>query len=163
VTSCSGYLVQDWRELNGSLFTALMLQKIALLIALMLIVAVAAFNMVAALTMMVIDKTRDIAIMKSMGATSAGVARTFQVMGLMIGGAGTVAGVAIGSVTCALLARLDHRLDPATYSIDRLPVAVRPAELAAVAVLTMFVSALATLAPASQASSLPPVDGLRAD
>jgi lipoprotein-releasing system permease protein len=157
------FLVQDWNELNHNLFTALALQKIVLLIILTLIIAVAAFNMVSALTMMVIDKTREIAILKSMGATSGGIARLFQVVGLAIGGVGTVFGLAIGLTLCEVVERYNYRLDPRVYLIDRLPISVNPREVALVAVITMVISALATLLPAAKASSLTPVEGLRYD
>jgi lipoprotein-releasing system permease protein len=157
------YLVQDWNELNRNLFTALTLQKIVLLIILTTIIAVAAFNMVSALTMMVIDKTREIAILKSMGATSGGIARLFQVLGIAIGGVGTVFGLAIGLTLCEVVARYNYRLDPKVYLIDRLPISVSPFEVALVAVITMAISILATLFPAAKASSLTPVEGLRYD
>jgi lipoprotein-releasing system permease protein len=94
------YQVQDWYELNHNLFTALNLQKLALVIILTLIIIVAAVNMISALTMMVTDKTREIAILKSMGATSSSVARVFQLLGCAIGGIGTLIGVGIGLITC---------------------------------------------------------------
>lgn len=159
----SPFIVQDWRELNRNLFTALTLQKIALLIVLTLIIAVAAFNMVSALTMMVIDKTREIAILKSMGATSGGIARIFQVVGLMIGGVGTIAGLGLGLMTCEVIENFGYHLDPKVYLIDRLPIQVEVPEVALVGAITMVISVLATLFPASKASSLPPVEGLRYD
>src|SRR2546425_1153327 len=97
---------------NNNLFTALTLQKIALLVFLTLIVIVAAFNMVASLTMMVLDKTKEIAILKSMGATSWGVAWIFQVVGLTIGGAGTLIGLGFGLTLCAVMVRYGYPLDP---------------------------------------------------
>jgi lipoprotein-releasing system permease protein len=157
------YVVQDWNELNRNLFTALALQKIVLLIVLTLIIAVATFNMVSALTMMVIDKTREIAILKSMGATSGGIARMFQVVGLSIGGVGTIFGLMIGLTLCEVVERYNYRLDPKVYLIDRLPISVSPMEVALVGVITMAISALATIFPAAKASSLTPVDGLRYD
>ncbi len=157
------YMIQPWDVLNRNLFTALALQKIVLLIILTLIIGVAAFNMISALTMMVIDKTREIAILKSMGATSSGIARMFQVVGLAIGGVGTLSGLAIGLTLCKVVERYNYPLDPKVYLIDRLPIVVNPAEVAMVAVITMVISALATLLPASQASSLTPVEGLRYD
>src|SRR5262249_60728739 len=92
------YQVQDWYELNHNLFSALTLQKVALVIILTLIIVVAAVNMVSALTMLVMEKVREIAIMKSMGATSSSVGLVFQVVGVAIGGAGTLVGVVIGLV-----------------------------------------------------------------
>lgn len=155
--------VQDWSELNRPLFTALTLQKVALVIVLTLIIAVATFNMVSALTMMVIDKTREIAILRSMGSTSGGIGRVFQVVGLCIGGVGTVCGLGIGLVLCELLSRYNYRLDPKVYLIDQLPVSVSATEVIIVGVITMVISAVATWFPATKASQLSPVEGLRYD
>ncbi len=157
------YVVQDWNELNRNLFTALTLQKIVLLIILTLIIAVATFNMVSALTLMVIDKTREIAILKSMGATSRGILGVFVVVGLAIGGVGTTFGLAIGLTLCEVVDRYNYKLDPKVYLIDQLPISVSPKEVAIVAAITMLISGFATLFPASKASSLTPVDGLRYD
>lgn len=159
----SPYVVQDWHELNKNLFTALTLQKIALLIILTLIIVVATFNMVAALTMMVIDKTREIAILKSMGASSLGIARVFQIVGLCIGGIGTFFGLGIGLMLCEVIGRFDYRLDPKVYLIDRLPVSVDLFEVFLIGIITMVISAVATLFPSGKASSLRPVEGLRYD
>lgn len=155
------YSVVDWRELNRNLFTALTLQKVALLVFLTLIIIVAAFNMVAALTMMVFDKTKEIAIIKSMGGTSGGVARIFQVVGLTIGGVGTLVGLAFGLLLCSVVSRYGYPLDPKVYLIDQLPIRVNPWEVAMVGGITMVICALTTLYPAFKASSLHPVEGLR--
>ncbi|HTJ42289.1 MAG TPA: ABC transporter permease, partial [Kofleriaceae bacterium] len=157
------YVIQDWYELNHNLFKALTLQKLALVIILTLIIAVATFNMVSALTMMVTDKTREIAILKSMGATSGSVAKVFQVVGLSIGGVGTILGLAVGLVTCWLVEAYGYALDPKVYLIDRLPISVRSYEVLLVAALTMLICGLATLVPSAKASSLTPVEGLRYD
>lgn len=159
----SPYVVQDWHELNRNLFTALTLQKIALVIILTIIIAVAAFNMVSALTMMVIDKTREVAILKSMGATSGGIARIFQIVGIAIGGVGTAFGLGIGLVLCKVVADYDYRLDPKVYLIDRLPISIQAHEVALIGVLTLIIAALATLVPSYRAASMRPVDGLRHD
>jgi lipoprotein-releasing system permease protein len=157
------YQVQDWYELNHNLFTALELQKFVLVVILTLIIIVAAVNMVSALTMMVTDKTREIAILKSMGATSTGLAQVFQVVGLTIGGIGTLIGVGVGLATCYVVAGYGYHLDPKVYLIDRLPIEVRWWEVLIVAGITMVISVVATLVPASSAASLRPVDGLRYD
>lgn len=157
------YQVQDWYELNHNLFTALALQKIALVIILTLIILVAAVNMVSALTMMVMEKVREIAILKSMGASSSGVALVFQVVGVAIGGAGTVVGVVIGVVTCYVVSRYGYHLDPKVYLIDRLPIEVKPLEVLLVAGITMVISVVATIVPSQSAAALRPVDGLRYD
>ena len=124
--------MQDWYELNHNLFTALNLQKLALVIILTLIIIVATVNMVSALTMMVTDKTREIAILKSMGATSSGVARDVP---------GASASRSAASARCSASASASrpatsvsaygYHLDPKVYLIDRLPIDVRPFEVAA--------------------------------
>jgi lipoprotein-releasing system permease protein len=157
------YQVQDWYELNQNLFTALTVQKAVLIIILTLIIIVAAVNMISALTMMVTDKTREIAILKSMGATSSSVARVFQTLGVAIGGIGTVIGLMIGLVTCYTVSAYGYHLDPKVYLIDRLPIDVRWHEVVLVAVGTLVISLGATWAPAQSAASLRPAEGLRYD
>jgi lipoprotein-releasing system permease protein len=157
------YQVQDWYELNHNLFMALKLQKLALVVILTLIIVVAAVNMVSALTMKVTEKTREIAILKSMGSTSSGVALVFQVFGVTIGAAGTAIGVLIGLVTCFVVQRYGYHLDPKVYLIDRLPVEVRPFEVVLVCGVTMAISVFATLVPSQTAAALRPVEGLRYD
>jgi len=157
------YQVQDWYELNHNLFTALTLQKLALVIILTLIIIVAAVNMVSALTMLVMEKVREIAILKSMGGSSSSVGLVFQVVGVAIGGAGTLVGVAIGLVTCYVVGRYGYHLDPKVYLIDRLPIEVKPLEVLLVAGITMAISVFATVVPSQSAAALRPVDGLRYD
>jgi lipoprotein-releasing system permease protein len=157
------YQVQDWYELNHNLFTALSLQKLALTIILTLIIMVAAFNMVSALTMMVTDKTREIAILKSMGATSGGVGRVFVYVGVAISGAGTLLGVSIGLTMCYVVSAYGYRLDPKVYLIDRLPIVVRPVEVLIVVGVTMVIGIVASVLPALKAADLRPSDGLRYD
>jgi lipoprotein-releasing system permease protein len=157
------YQVQDWYELNHNLFTALNLQKTVLVIILCLIIAVAMFNMVAALVMMVTDKTREIAILKSMGSTSWSVAKLFMLVGVAIGGVGALLGIALGVVTSHLVQAYGYRLDPRVYLIDRLPITIEPTDIALVAVVTLVFSLIATVFPAIKASALTPVEGLRYD
>lgn len=157
------YQVQDWYELNKNLFTALNLQKLALVIILTLIIIVAAVNMVSALTMMVTDKTREIAILKSMGSSPNSVAKIFVVVGLAIGGVGTLIGVGIGLAICFVVSTYGYHLDPKVYLIDRLPIEVRGFEVLLVAAITTVISLIATVFPAMSASSLTPVEGLRYD
>jgi lipoprotein-releasing system permease protein len=157
------YQVQDWYELNHNLFTALTLQKLALVIILTLIIIVAAVNMVSALTMLVMEKVREIAILKSMGASSSSVGLVFQVVGVAIGGAGTLVGVAVGLVTCYVVGRYGYHLDPKVYLIDRLPIEVKPLEVLLVAGITMAISVFATVVPSQSAAALRPIDGLRYD
>jgi lipoprotein-releasing system permease protein len=157
------YEVMGWYELNKNLFDALALQKVILVIILTLIILVAAVNMVSALTMMVTDKTREIAILKSMGSTTGGVARIFRVVGLAIGAIGTAIGLAIGLVTCRVVDAYGYRLDPKVYLIDHLPVEIRSFEVILVAAIALAISLFATMVPARAAASLTPVQGLRYD
>jgi lipoprotein-releasing system permease protein len=155
------YIVMDWRELNNNLFTALTLQKVALVVFLTLIIIVAAFNMIASLTMMVLDKTKEIAILKSMGGSSRGVATVFEVVGLTIGGVGTLVGLGLGLMLCSVVAKYGYPLDPKVYLIDRLPIQVNPSEVVMVGAITMVICFVATLYPALKAAGLRPVEGLR--
>jgi lipoprotein-releasing system permease protein len=129
----------------------------------MLIIVVAAVNQVSALMMMVTEKTREIAILKSMGASSLSVALVFQVVGVAKGGLGTLIGVGLGLAICYVMAGYGYHLDPKVYLIDRLPIEVRWWEVLLVVGGTMAVSVVATLVPAAGAASLRPVDGLRYD
>ena len=125
----SPYRVIDWQELNHNLFTAVKTQKSVLVIFLTLIILVAAFNIVAALTMLVVDKTREVAILKSMGLPPGGAARIFQVAGLSIGALGAALGLGLGLLLCHVVSRYGYSLDPHVYLIDRLPVRVSGVEL----------------------------------
>jgi lipoprotein-releasing system permease protein len=157
------YQVQDWYELNHNLFDALVVQKVVLVIVLALIVIVAAFNMVSALFMLVTDKTREIAILKSMGSTSTSVAQVFQVVGITIGGVGTLLGIGLGLTTCWVVQEYGYHLDPRVYLIDRLPITIDALAVVLVGLFTVGISIIATLFPSAKASSLRPVEGLRYD
>jgi lipoprotein-releasing system permease protein len=155
------FRVIDWEELNHNLFTALKMQKVAITVILTLIVIVAAFNIVAAMTLLVIGKTKEIAILKSMGMRSAGVARVFHVAGGLIGGIGLALGLGVGATVVAVLRRYNYQLDPHVYLIDQLPVKVNLDEVVMTACITLAVCFLATLQPALKAARLTPVEGLR--
>jgi lipoprotein-releasing system permease protein len=157
------YQVQDWYELNHNLFTALYLQKLVLVLILALIVIVAAINMVSALYMTVTEKTREIAILKSMGGTSGSVGWVFVIVGTTIGAIGTVLGVGIGLATCYVVSAYGYHLDPKVYLIDRLPIDVEWFEVVIVAAGTMVISLIAAIVPALSAAGLRPVEGLRYD
>lgn len=155
------YRTLDWEELNHNLFTALALQKTVLVLVLFLIVLVAAFNIVASLTMMVIDKTREIAILKAMGMSSGGVGAVFRSAGMSIGLFGTSMGTVMGLLVCAVVKRLGFLLDAKVYLIDRLPIRVSAPEIALTVAATLLICLFASLVPARRAANLPPVDGLR--
>jgi lipoprotein-releasing system permease protein len=155
------YRVVDWQELNHNLFTALKTQKVAISLLLVLIILVAAFNIIASLTMIVLSKVREIAILGSMGARSAMLARLFLVAGTSVGAVGTAIGIACGLLVCGLAQAYGYPLDPKVYLIGQLPVQVAPREIVAVAAATLAICVLATLYPSLRASRLRAVDGLR--
>ena len=155
------YRVVDWQELNHNLFTALKTQKVIIALLLVLIILVAAFNIIASLTMIVLSKVREIAILGSMGARPSMLAQLFLVAGTSVGAVGTVFGVACGLLVCALAQLYGYPLDPKVYLIGRLPVQVSPREIVAVAAATLAICVLATLYPSLRASHLRAVDGLR--
>jgi len=155
------YRIIDWRELNHNLFAALHLQKKVLAIVLALIVLVAAFNIIAALTLLVLRKAREIAILKAQGMTSSGVARVFLVAGSTIGMIGIATGLLWAVGDCALVRRYGYPLDPGIYMIGRLPVDASLPEFAITAGIAFAICTMATLYPAAKASRLDPVAGLR--
>src|SRR5262249_45954566 len=157
----ASYRIIDWEELNHNLFTAIKVQKFIVSLFLTFIVIVAAFNIVASLTMVVLSKRKEIAILKSMGASSGGVGRVFQVAGLTIGAFGVMAGIGFGLLMCEVARRYGYPLDPKIYLISKLPVHVRPLEVALTAAVTLFICLVATVYPAIKAADLRPVEGLR--
>jgi lipoprotein-releasing system permease protein len=156
------YKVVDWEALNHNLFAALKMQKVALTVILTLIVVVAAFNIIAAMTLLVLGKQREIAILKSMGMAAAGVARTFQAAGQVMGAVGIACGLGAGTSVVAVLRRFNYQLDPHVYMIDQLPVKVNADEVLLTVLITCAICTLATLYPALAAARLTPVDGLQA-
>jgi lipoprotein-releasing system permease protein len=156
------YRVLDWQEVNSQLFQALKLEKLAMRIILLLIVLVAAFNIVSTLTMVVKDKTREIGILKAMGLPAKSVRKIFLAQGLVIGVVGTVIGVAIG-VTAGIAIDRGQLipLDPTVYFIDHLPVTIQLGDVMWIVGASVIIAALATLYPAIQAARLFPVEAIR--
>jgi len=153
--------VRDWKEMNKNLFSALKLEKIATFIILSLAILVASFCIICTLLLMVTEKSKEIAILKALGATDRGILRIFMAEGMIIGGIGTVFGVATGLAVSLGLRWFGVRLDPDVYYVDRLPINVDPGDFALVAVAALIITTLATLYPALAASRLRPVDGIR--
>ncbi len=156
-----GFRVEDWKEINHNLFSALQLEKMLMFAMLAIIIIVASFSIVSNLIMVVVEKAREIAILKSMGARSLAIMRIFIYEGVYIGLLGTVFGLATGVGTCWALKRFGLPLDPEVYYIDRLPVAMDLRAVVAVAIAGVLISVVATLYPAYIGATLRPVDGLR--
>ena len=157
------FRVLDWKQLNHNLFTSLGLQRLVLGVLLCFVVLVASFNIACTLIMMVLDRQKDIAILKSMGASGASILTIFIIQGVTIGLIGTINGLIGGWLVCLGIQYTDVGLDPSIYMIDHLPVRIIPSEFLAVGVLAMGICLVATLGPSFWASRLSPVNGLRYD
>ncbi len=157
-----GFATTNWMEQNRELFRALKLEQVATFIVLTLIVCVAALNILIALTMMVMEKTRDIAVLMSFGVTSAQVRRIFLFQGVLISLLGTTLGLAVGYLASWAGGHFRFiRLDAAVYSIDYLPFVARLRDGLLVALVSLGVSLLATLYPSSAAARILPAEALR--
>ena len=151
----------DWSELNRNLFTALEVQKIALTLVIATIIFVAAFNVIATLIMIVLEKKREIAILKAMGATDATVLGIFMLQGVVVGVIGTLAGVLVGGGIITYLDRIRFPLDPKVYLIDHLPVVLNPSVFLVTIGIALLICTVSTIAPSWWAARMLPVDGLR--
>jgi lipoprotein-releasing system permease protein len=156
------YTVENWTEMNKSLYSALVLEKVAISLTIGLVVLVAALNIVASLVLLVMEKSRDIAILRTMGAPAKAIRLIFMLQGLVIGGVGTFAGAALGlgvSFVC------DHyqliTLPGDVYQITHVPFRVEPLDAAIVVVSAIVVCWLATIYPARRAGQLDPAEALR--
>jgi lipoprotein-releasing system permease protein len=156
-----GYDVLDWREMNRSLFFALELEKIAMFVVLSVIIIVACFSIVAMLIMIVIEKAREIAILKSMGVDNWGIMKIFIFQGWVIGTIGAVIGLALGLGICFYLKVYGVPLNSEVYYITKLPVEINPVEVVSVIVCALVASLTATIYPSYLAARLKPVEGLR--
>jgi lipoprotein-releasing system permease protein len=165
------YLV-DWRQRNTTFFSALEVERNVMFLILMLIVLVAVLNIISGLTMLVKDKSRDIAIMRTMGATRGTVLRVFILAGLSIGTVGTLAGLGLGTLVCLNIEEIRQAISwvtrtelfsPELYFLSQLPADMDTGETTAVVVMALVLSFLATLYPAWKAAAVDPVEGLRSE
>ena len=153
----------DWKELNRNLFQALRLEKIAMYFVMSITIVVASFAVVCVLLMIVIEKRREIAIVKSMGAGAADISLIFRLLGGHIAIIGTAVGLGMGLLAILYLMTIGIPLDPNVYYIDRLPVSVEATEIIAVVVAALLLGFAATIQPAREAARLDPVSALRHD
>lgn len=156
------YRAVDWEEQNHSLFQALKLEKLGMGVILLLIVLVAAFNIVSTLTMVVADKTKEIGILKAMGMPAKSIRRIFFAQGLVIGVVGTTLGLILGFGAALGLDKYKFiKLDPQVYFIDHLPVSTQPTDVLWIVLASIAIAAIATVYPSIQASRLFPIEAIR--
>jgi len=156
------FWTKDWKVMNRSLFSALKLEKLTMFIILTMIVLVGALNIISTLVMVVMEKTRDVAILRAMGASAKSIMSIFMFQGLLVGVVGTIAGLVCGLSICQLLAKYKFISLPSdVYYISKLPVQVEAADVSFVAGAAVVISFLATLYPSWYASRLNPVESFR--
>ena len=158
----TGYRIDDWTELNGALYSALELEKLAISLTIGLIVMVAALNIVASLVLLVMEKSRDIAILRTMGATARAIRLIFILQGLTIGMIGTMGGTVLGLIVCFVADRYHLiKLPSDVYQISYLPFRVQVLDVLTVVVSVLLVCLAATVYPSRQAGRLDPAEALR--
>lgn len=155
------FTIRTWIEMNGELFAALQLEKDAMFIVLVITVMIGAFGIITSLILLVMEKTKDIAVMIAMGATSGMIRRIFMIQGTIIGGIGTALGFALGLPLAWLLQKYRFIKLPSVYPIDHLSIRLIPHELIIIGAVAFLLCFLATVYPARQAARLHPVDALR--
>ncbi|MEE0815415.1 MAG: FtsX-like permease family protein, partial [Desulfovibrio fairfieldensis] len=158
----SPFYVRTWMEMNANLFAALKLEKVGMFILLAMVVLIGSFSIVTTLVMLVMEKTRDIAIMMSMGATRGMIRRIFMLQGTIIGVIGTLLGYVFGLSLGWLLKRYQFiKLPENVYTLDHLPIIITVSDVLIVGASAMLLCFLATLYPARQAARLEPAEALR--
>ena len=155
------YFTQTWLDLNKPLWEALQLEKKTYFIVLLLIIIMASFSVVTTLVMIVLEKRKDVAVLKTLGATTKDIAKVFISMGVVIGFVGTVLGVILGMVGCILLEKYGFPLDPRVFPVDKVPIRVEVINVIMVSVSSFLISLLATIYPSLRASKLNPSEVLR--
>ncbi len=156
------FWLRSWKEIHINFFSALQLQKIVMFLVLILIILVGGFNIISTLIMNVIEKRREVSILKAMGATQGAIARIFFIQGFILGLLGTCFGLLFGYGVCCLAKKYPLiRLDPDIYFLSHLPVEIRPLEFFIVGISSLLLSVLATVYPAWQAARLDPAEVLR--
>ena len=153
---------RDWKQMNRSLMGALKLEKLTMFVILTMIVLVGALNIISALIMVVMEKTKDIAILRSMGARTKSIMKIFIYQGLIIGTCGTILGISLGLLLCAILDRYPFiKLPSDIYYISTLPVKVQGWDIVLIAICAILISFFATIYPSIYASRLDPVEAIR--
>lgn len=159
----SGFSVRDWTETNKPLWDAIQLEKRVYFIVLLLIIVMASFSIVTTLIMIVLEKRKDIAIMKTLGASTASVGRIFRVQGAVIGGLGTTIGLVLGYGGCLALQKFGFPIDERIFQMSTLPIHIDPMNFVMVGVAAFLICFFATMYPARRAAQLEPSEVLRYD
>lgn len=157
------YRARDWGEMNKNLFSALRLEKLVMGIILSIIIIVAAGLIVATVIMLVLEKRKEISVLKALGVPDGGIVKIFLAEGLQIGVAGGLLGLFSGLAWCFFIEKVGIKLDPEVYYIPALPVRIEPLQTALAVVIAVLVTYLASIYPALKASSVEPVEGLKAE
>jgi lipoprotein-releasing system permease protein len=157
------YRARDWGEMNKNLFSALRLEKLVMGIILSIIIVVAAGLIVATVIMLVLEKRKEISVLKALGVPDGGIVKIFLAEGLQIGVAGGLLGLFSGLAWCFFIEKVGIKLDPEVYYIPALPVRIEPVQTALAVVIAVLVTYLASIYPALKASSVEPVEGLKAE
>ena len=157
------YTTRGWKEMNAPLFMALRLQKIVMFLVLCCIVVVASFNIASTLFMAVVERARDIAVLKSMGARDPHIMKIFMLQGFWVGLAGTLLGVAVGLTVSSLLGKVHLSIAADVYMVESLQIHIKPLEVGLVVLAALVIAHLATLYPALRAAAQRPVDAMRYD
>jgi lipoprotein-releasing system permease protein len=155
------YYTMDWMDMNANLFAALKLEKTAMFIILIMIVLVGSFSIVTTLIMLVMEKTKDIAVLKAMGASHRMIRKIFIIKGLVIGMTGTLLGTLSGIGICVLLKRYDFIRLPQAYPFSTLPVQLDPLDVLAISVSAVVICFISTLYPSWKASNMDPLEAIR--
>jgi len=157
------YRTRDWGEMNRNLFSALRLEKLVMGIILTIIVIVAGGLIVATVIMLVLEKRKEIAVLKALGVPDGGIVKIFLTEGLQIGIAGGLLGLLSGLSWCLLIEKIGIKLDPQVYYIPELPVKIEPLQTVIPVLIAVLVTYLASIYPALKASQVEPVEGLRSE
>lgn len=155
------FVVEDWRQLHQGLFSAMFLEKVAMFVALLFVILVAAFGILATNLMSVVERTAEIAILKAMGARDRGIAAIFALEGCVVGGLGCLAGIAAGLGLCAWFGERGIPLHSSAFTLQALPLHTDPREVGLVVAAALLLVGLASVVPARAAASVLPVEGLR--
>jgi lipoprotein-releasing system permease protein len=159
----AGFAVRDWTETNRPLWEAIQLEKRVYFIVLLLIIVMASFSIVTTLIMIVLEKRKDIAIMKTMGASTAMVSWIFRIQGGVIGALGTILGLALGFLGCVGLKKFGFPIDERIFQMSTLPIYIDPLNFLMVGIAAFLICFFATMYPARRAAQLEPSEVLRYD